>query len=89
MEILIPDNNGGNVITGSIGAIRGHALNHEIIEFQDELERLSDLNLGSLLEEFKMCSKDTLQLFQNHVEHGSTLERYVLEALDDIKIRER
>ena len=59
------------------------------IEIQDELERFSDLNLGSLLEELQMCSKDTLQLFQNHVEHGSTLERYVLEALDDIKIRER
>jgi hypothetical protein len=83
------DNNGGNVITDSIGAIRGHALNHEIIEIQDELERLSDLNLGSLLEELKMCSKDTLQLFQNYVEHGSRLERYILEALDDIKIRER
>jgi hypothetical protein len=83
------DNNGGNVITGSIGAIRGHALNHEIIEIQDELERLSDPNLGSLLEELKMCSKDTLQLFQNHVEHGSTLERCILEALDYIKIRER
>jgi hypothetical protein len=26
----------------------------------------------------------TLKLFQNHVEHGSTLERYLLEALDDV-----
>lgn len=83
------DNNGDNVISGSIGAIRGHALNHEIIEIQDELERLNDLNLRSLLEELKMCSKSTLQIFQNHVEHGSALEHYILESLDDIKIRER
>lgn len=57
-------NNGGNVVTGSSGAIRGHALNHEFIEIQDELGRLSDLNLGSLLEELKMCSKDTLWIFE-------------------------
>jgi hypothetical protein len=79
------DNNGGNVLTGSIGAIRGHALNHEIVEIQDELERLNDLDLGSLLEELKMCSKDTLQIFQIHVENGSALQHYVLEVLDDIK----
>ena len=58
------DNNGGNVISGSIGAIRGHALNHEIIEIQDELERLNDLNLKSLLEELKMCSKSNCRYFK-------------------------
>jgi hypothetical protein len=57
------DNNGGNVITGRIWATRGHSLNHEIVEIQDELERLSDLDIGSLLEELKMCSKDSLQIF--------------------------
>ena len=79
------DNNGGNVITGSVGAIKGHALDHENIEIQEELERLNDLNLGSLLEELKKCSRDTLQMFQNRVEHGSTLERFILEALDEIE----
>lgn len=81
------DNNVGNIITGSIGAIREHALNHEIVEIQDELERLSHLDLGSLLEELIRCSKDTLQIFQNHVEHGSTLERFILEALDRLEER--
>jgi hypothetical protein len=79
------DNNGGNVITGSVGAINGHALDHENIEIQEELERLNDLNLGSLLEELRKCSRGTLQMFQNRVEHGSTLERFVLEALDEIE----
>jgi MoxR-like ATPase len=81
------DNNGGNVVTGSVGAIKGHALNHEIIEIKEELERLGDLDLGSLLEELKKCSKDTLQIFQIHVRHGSTLERFILETLDDIDKR--
>ena len=79
------DNNSGNVITGSIGAIKGHALDHENIEIQEELERLNDLNLGSLLEELKKCPRDTLQMLQNRVEHGSTLERFVLEVLDEIE----
>jgi hypothetical protein len=81
------DNNGGNVITGRVEAIRGHALNHEIIEIHDELERLRDLDLGSLLEELKTYSKDILQRLQNHVEHRSTLERYMLEALDNLEKR--
>jgi hypothetical protein len=59
------DNNGDNVITDSIGAIKGHALNHEIIESEKELGRLGDLNLASLLDELKMCSKDMLQTLQN------------------------
>lgn len=79
------DNNGGNFVTGSVGAIKAHALNHETVGIQEELERLNDLNLGSLLEELKKCSKDTLQLFQHRVEHGSTLERFILEALDDLE----
>jgi hypothetical protein len=79
------DNNGGIVITGSVGAIKGHALDHENIEIQEELERLNDLTLGSLLEELKKCSRDTLQMFQNRVEHGSTLERFILEVLDEIE----
>jgi hypothetical protein len=76
------DNNGGNVITGSIGAIKAHALNHETVEIQEKLERLNDLNLGSLLEELEKCSRGMLQKLQNRVEHGSTLEQFILEALD-------
>ena len=79
------DNNGGNVVTGSIDAIKGHALNHETIEIQEELERLNDLDLGSFLEELKKCSRDTLQLLQYRVEHGSALERFILEALDNLE----
>jgi hypothetical protein len=79
------DNNGGNVITGRVGAIKGHALDHENIEIQEELERLNDLNLGSLLEELKKCSSGTLQMFQNRVEHGSTLERFILEVLGEME----
>jgi replicative DNA helicase Mcm len=79
------DNNGGNVITGSVGAIKAHALNHEIIEIRDELERLNDLNSDSLLEELKKYSRDTLQMLQNRVKHGSALERFILEALDNLE----
>jgi len=81
------ENNGGNVITGHIEAIRGHALNHEIIEIKEELERLSNLDLGSVKEELKKCSKDKLLLYQSHAGHGSALERFILEALDDIESR--
>lgn len=77
------DNNGGIVITGSVEAIKGHALNHEIIEIQEELERLNDLNLGSLLEEIEKYSRDTLQMLQTRTRHRSTLERFILEALND------
>lgn len=52
------DNNGDNVLTGSIEVVKAHALNHETVEIQEELGRVNDHILSSLLEELGKCSKD-------------------------------
>ncbi len=43
------------------------------------------MNLGLLIEEITSKDKAKLGEYQNSVEHGSALERYILEALDRIE----
>jgi hypothetical protein len=76
-------------ITGKVDAVRAHAINHEIAEIKEMLQELNGLDLGLLKKELRKCSKDVLLEYQKHVKPGSALVRFILEELDDIKIRER